>query len=175
MRIAAGVLLIIASLFNGCAGFGYLAGGAIVGGAGVLGEEVQKEMKKGLEEDAAKAESPEEAAAAAEAAALIADAEDDLDQAKKAGAGLLVFGVFLFVMLGLQIAGGVVCFTQKAPVFIMVVAALTILTEGIGFAITGFNPVANILGVVAAIFAFIAASQIRQAASTPAYPDTPVG
>ena len=39
MRVAAGVILIIAAVMNLFAAFGYLASGALVGGAGVDGDE----------------------------------------------------------------------------------------------------------------------------------------
>jgi hypothetical protein len=46
MRVAGGVLLIIAAVINLIAGFGYMAAGAVTSGAGKLGEMATEEAAK---------------------------------------------------------------------------------------------------------------------------------
>ena len=46
MRVAAGVILIIAAVINLFASFGYLAGGALVGGAGKLTTMAEEQSRK---------------------------------------------------------------------------------------------------------------------------------
>ena len=98
MRIAAGVLLILAGVFNGCAGTGYAFGGA----AGAAAIEGSGALSKAMMEEAAKGGNADAKAAAEAMAEVNANAND----AKAAAGGMMIFGFFLLVMLGLQIAGG---------------------------------------------------------------------
>jgi hypothetical protein len=147
MRIAAGVLLIIASILNLVAGLGYTAvggGGAALGNAAAeavasqaasqaaAGQKVDPELQKQNEEAAKK-----------------------LGEATQGAGGLLFFGIFLVVLFGLQIAGGVVLFREKAAGFAMIVGVLSIVGEGVGAYLTAFG-VMNILGLVAGLLAIIA-------------------
>ncbi len=148
MRIAAGVILILAALINIFAALGYLAGGAIGAGAGAAIEAASAEAaKQGGEEikltDAQKA---------------------DLDKAKAAGGGLMIFGIVLLVSVGTSIAGAVMLFTQKNAKFIMVAGGLAVLVEVIGVVMTAFG-VTNLLGIVGGILAIIAAKSIGQGAT----------
>jgi hypothetical protein len=139
MRIAAGVLLIIAAIMNGIAGLGYVTAGGASAVVGAAAEEANKQ-------------------AAAEGKASEADLKavaDAADKATAAGGGLMLFGIFLVAMLGLQIAGGVVLFMQKAATFAMVVGVLGIIAEVAGIALTAFG-VTNILGLVASGLAILA-------------------
>ena len=146
MRIAAGVLLIIASILNLVAGLGYTAVG---GGGAALG-------------DAAVQAAASQAASQAAAGSVDAkqkkemeDAAKALGDATKGAGGLLFFGIFLVVLFGLQIAGGVVLFREKAAGFAMIVGVLSIVGEGVGAFLTAFG-VMNILGLVAGLLAIIA-------------------
>ncbi|MEZ4464742.1 MAG: hypothetical protein R3F60_16970 [bacterium] len=137
MRIAAGVLLIIVGIFNGIAGMGYAA----AGGAGVVAEEAAKEAAK------------------QQGSQLTEEQKKALNEAASvATGGMGIFGIFLLVMLGLQIAGAVTLFMQKAAKFVMVVGILGIIAEVTGVAAFGVAfGVTNILGIVASVLALLAA------------------
>lgn len=110
MRIAAGVLLILVSLGNGCLG----AGVTILGGAtAVVGEGVNEyaNAAEGSGLDAAQAA---EARAAGEAVTQV-------------GGMLALLGVGLLVLFGLQLAAAICLFVSKAAKFIMVVGGLGII------------------------------------------------
>jgi hypothetical protein len=148
MRIAAGVLLILAGVFNGCAGTGYAFGGA----AGAAAVEGAGALSKAMMEEAAK-EGNADAKAAAEA---MAEVNANANDAKAAAGGMMIFGFFLLVMLGLQIAGGVVLFMSKAAKFVLVVGALGILAELGGMAFGVPFGLTNIIGIVGSVLAIMA-------------------
>ena len=145
MRIAAGVLLIIVAIFNGIAGSGY----ALAGGAGSIAEDA---VKKAAEEQAkAGTELTEEQKKANEVA--LAAAKD----AGGAAGGLAILGIFLLVMLGLQIAGAVTLFMSKAAGFVLIVGVLGIAAELAGpLAFSVAFGVTNIIGLVASLLAIVA-------------------
>lgn len=153
MRYAAGVLLIIAAIFNGCAGSMYTAGGAAGAAAGMAGDKIAAEMAK----DTTVSDKDRAAAMAA------------MNQAKSAGGGLMAFGVFLFVMLGLQIAGAVMLFIKKGKTFVLVIAGLTIVAEIVGIMLTKFG-YANVAGLLAGALAILAARAFTAAAAPQAAP-----
>ena len=78
MNIAAGVLLIIAAIFNVMAGCTYAVGGAIAGGVGDMADEIASnpDFQAGLEAEGAEMPSG--------------------DSMKAAGAGLATWGFALF-------------------------------------------------------------------------------
>lgn len=137
MRIAAGVLIIITAVMNLIAGAGY----GLAGGAG-----------------AAANEGIEQAQADKAATAQMTDADKAaMEEAKKLteNAGMIaIFGIFLLVLGGLQIAGGVVLFIQKAATFALVVGVLGILGELGGIFLTAFG-ITNILGLVASVLVIL--------------------
>lgn len=149
MRIAAGVLLILAGVFNGCAGTGYAFGGAagaaVVEGADALGKAALEEAAKSGDAEAVKA------------AEAMAELNANTGDAKAAAGGMMLFGFFLLVMLGLQIAGGVVLFMSKAAKFVLVVGGLGILAELGGMAFGVPFGLTNILGIVGSVLAILAA------------------
>lgn len=149
MRIAAGVLLIIVGIMNGLAGMGYAA----AGGGGELAKQAAAEAVKNA--DTSKM-TPEQKAQFDKAQADLKKATD----ATSTG-GMAIFGIFLIVMLALQIAGAVTLFMQKAAKFIMVVAILGIVAE-LGGVLAFSVPfgITNILGLVASVLAFLAARGI---------------
>jgi hypothetical protein len=165
MRIAAGVLLIIAGVFNLFGGGGYVAcGGAssAMGGA----------MKSGsLAEFAASGAQTEEDKEQIRQAAAANDAElkragSELSQA---GGGMVALGLFLLVVFGLQIAGAVFLFKNSKKTFVLVVAGLTILAELLGIAVTAFGWT-KAVGVVAGVLAIVAALSIGKEATAPPPP-----
>lgn len=142
MRIAAGVLLIIVAIFNGIAGSGY----ALAGGATAVAQDAVKDGK------------------AMDGTELSAEQKAELEKAmKEAGAnapaagGLAILGIFLLVMLGLQIAGAVTLFMSKAAGFVLIVGVLGIAAELAGpLAFSVAFGVTNIIGLVASLLAIVA-------------------
>lgn len=142
MRIAAGVILILAALINIFAALGYLAGGAMSAGAGAIAEAAKAEAEK----QGTKIEMT-----AADKAAL--------DQAKSAGGGLMVFGIVLLVSVGFSIAGAVQLFRSKGAKFIMIAGGLAVLVEVVGIFITAFG-ITNLVGIAGGVLALLAAKSI---------------
>ena len=140
MRVAAGVILIIAAVFNLLASLGYLAGGAVATGGSELIDSAYTQSAEFIEED-----------------------RKNIEKAKEeiggSGVGFLAFGVFLLVSVGILIAGAVFLFQDKKPQFIMVAGGMAILAEVIGILITTFG-VTNIVGLVGGVLAILAAKSM---------------
>jgi hypothetical protein len=154
MRIAAGVVLIIVAVINLFAAFGYLAGGAMVGGAGKLSAMVEEEQKKQGRE---LTEEQKKSFAQLDAASSKLGAP--------AGA-LMGFGVFLFVTVGTSIAGAVCLFRSKAAKFVIAASALAIAAEVIGSLIIGFG-IGKILGLAGGVLGILGARQIMAKSAAP--------
>jgi hypothetical protein len=137
MNVAAGVLLIIAAVFNIMAGCTYAVGGAVAGAAGDFGSELQKEMEA--------------------ADPTLADTEfaDNADTAKAVGAGLAFWGFALFGIAGLMIGGAVCSFMKKKKGFVLATGVLAIIAEVVGIGLTAFG-ISNVVGLVAGVFVFLA-------------------
>ena len=149
MRIAAGVLIIIASIFNLVAGIGYGLGGLFVtGGSKLVDKIAQDAAKQGGDPNAIK---------------QLQTAGQKADQVGTAvGGALMAFGFFLLVMFGLAIAAGVVLFREKAATFALIVGVLQLIAEVVGLILTSFASVLfTIPGIVAGIFVIIAAVGYR--------------
>lgn len=142
MRTAAGVILIIAAVFNLVASLGYLAGGAATNAVG-----------SGMSEVAMQMETQSGSQMTAEQKAEMQKFQDDVGGT---GMGLMAFGVFLLVSVGILIAGAVFLFQNKKGQFIMIAGGMAILAEVIGILITNFG-VTNIIGLVGGIMAILAA------------------
>ena len=142
MRTAAGVILIIVAVLNLMASLGYLAGG---GAASALGS--------GMSDVAMIAQQESGNEMTAEQKAQMAKFEDEVGGS---GMGLMAFGVFLLVSVGILIAAAVFLFKNTKPQFIMIAGGMAILAEVIGSLISSFG-VMNILGLVGGILAIIAA------------------
>lgn len=162
MRIAAGVLLIILSLISACAGAGYTFAGAA---ASAVSEAAVQADKTELKDDQGNK------------VGEINLSETDkasLESAKSTGGGLAFFGIFLLVMFGLEIAGAVCLFTQKAPMLVLVVGGLAIaaeiggilivrsLTSGLGGEASTIG-ITNIFGLVAGALAIVASRSYGKA------------
>ncbi len=148
MKIAAGIILIVAAILNIFAGAGYVLGGGLAAGAGMLVDEVGKAA---AEEGAVTTDDAAKASAA-------------MSQVKGAGTMLLVFGLFLWLMFVLQIVGAVFLFISKNKMFIFIVAALSIVAEIVGIVTTVFGWT-NIFGLLGGVLAFVAAMSIGKAAA----------
>ncbi len=142
MRTAAGVILIIAAVLNLMASLGYLAGG---GAATALGSEGMSDVMTMAQQNGSQM--------TAEQQAVMSKAQEE---ASGTGIGLMAFGVFLLVSVGILIAGAVFLFKNTKPQFIMIAGGIAIAAEVIGSLITTFG-VMNILGLVGGIMAIIAA------------------
>ena len=143
MRTAAGVILIIAAVLNLMASLGYLAGG---GAATALGSSSMTEVMNVAQQQNGTEMTAEQKA----------NMDEIQDKAEGAGMGLMAFGVFLLVSVGILITGAVFLFKNTKPQFIMIAGGMAILAEVIGSLITSFG-VMNILGLVGGIMAIIAA------------------
>jgi len=171
MRVAAGVILIIAAVANLFAAFGYLASGALVGGAGKLTSMAEEQSRKEGRE------------LTAEQKASFAQFNDASGKMKNVAGPLMGFGVFLFVTVGTSIAGAVCLFRRKAVKFIMVAAGLAIGAEALSMVIVGavlgvpigFGKVLfSSFGLVGGVLAILGARQIAAMSAEPAEAPPPV-
>ncbi|MBW2702423.1 MAG: hypothetical protein JRF33_16510 [Deltaproteobacteria bacterium] len=168
MRIAAGILLIIAAIFNVIAGGTYAAAGF----AGSAIEEADKaaggDAKDAL--DAVKKAAGEAATEGAADAQDVAAFGDAVAGAQEfASTKGLFFGLFLLVLFVLQIVCAILLFIGKAKTFILVVAGLSILAEIGGvvlFAIVSFG-FTNIFGVLGGGLAIAGAMGIGKVKDAP--------
>ncbi len=147
MRIAAGVLLIIMSVINVAVGVPVLLGGSVVSAAS------SDDVASQLHEDG------------------VEITEEGQAELANAGSKLTAYGGFLTVLCGLMIAAAVMLFTKKKPTFVMGVAALGLLAEGLGVWWTGFG-LLNAFGLAVAIFAFLGAKAISDARDARGAPAT---
>jgi len=141
MKVAAGVILIIAALFNLFAGLAYLGGGAATSGlsSAVDSAVMQQQMTE--------------------------DERSEVERVKNevggSAMGFMAFGIFLLVSVGILIAGAVFLFTNKKPQFIMVAGIMAIVAEVIGILITTVG-VTNLVGLVGGVLAIVAAKSMSQ-------------
>ena len=145
MRTAAGVILIIAAVFNLVASLGYLAGGAATSAIG-----------SGMSEVATQMQTETGSQMTAEQKAQMEKFQDEVGGS---GIGFMAFGVFLLVSVGILIAGAVFLFQNKKAQFIVIAGGIAILAEVIGILITKFG-VTNIIGLVGGIMAILAAKSM---------------
>jgi hypothetical protein len=154
MRIAAGIILIIAAVINIIAALGYVVGGGAVslGGSGT--------MEKMLEESAK-----------AQGRTLNEQEKQQIAQIKAAsasmstsGGALMGFGVFLLITVVTSIVGAVSLFQSKRGKFILIAGVLAIAAEVIGILITKFG-ITNVIGIAGGVLAVLAARSIAARAS----------
>lgn len=137
--------MIIVGIMNGLAGMGYAA----AGGGAELAKTAAAEAAKNADTSKMNAEQKK---ALEKAKADMAKATSEVNTG-----GMAIFGIFLLVMLALQIAGAVTLFMQKAAKFVFVVAILGLVAEFGGLAFGVAFGVTNILGIVASVLAFLGA------------------
>jgi hypothetical protein len=128
MRVAAGVLLILAAVINLIAGFVYLGGGAVMGSMDKLvavAEEQRKKQGQELTEDEKKQFSQY-----SDARARMSDSERaKMDTAARVA---MIYGLFLLISVGTSIAAAVCLFRQNAVKFIVIASAFALAIEVIG-------------------------------------------
>jgi hypothetical protein len=151
MRIAAGVLIIISAVIELIAGLGLTAFGGLTAGGSKLVEQAAQDV-------AAKSKDPK----AMEAAAKIGDVGTAL------GGGILIYGLFLLLVCGLDIAAAVVLFREKAPMFALGAGILQLVACTISLVLTGGATIfLNIVGIIAGVFVVIAALGYRSKTPAP--------
>ena len=148
MRIAAGVLILVVAAMNLIGGCSYTVGGGMIGGSAGVVEEI-------AEETAENSEDPK----AAEDLEKIRQGASGI---KAAGGSLMLWGVFLLVLAGLQIAAGVQLFRAKGAALIKTAAGLEILSDVVTVAWFGTFIMA-LLGLVAAIMAIVSVKEFSAA------------
>lgn len=145
MRIAAGVVLIVAAVLNLFAALGYLGGGAAMGG-------LEGAVEQGIEQSAAEnVEWTDEEKA---------QFQEAMGEVEGSGTMLMAMGVFLLVSVGVLIAGAVFCFMNKNGKFVMIAGVIAILAEVAGILLTTFG-ILNLIGLVAGVLAIIAAMGMK--------------
>jgi hypothetical protein len=171
MRVAAGVILILAAVVNLFGALGYFASGAVVGGAGKLTTALEEESRKQGRE------------LTEEQKASFAQLNDASGKMKNVAGPLMGFGVFLFVTAGTSIAGAVCLFRRKAVKFIMVACGLAIAAEVLSGVIVGAvvgvpigfgKVITSSLGLLGGILGIVAARQIAAMSAAPAAAPPPV-
>jgi hypothetical protein len=167
MRVAAGVLLIIAAIINLGAGLTFLGSGAAVGSMGKLASMAEKSSQEQGREL-----SEEQKAQLAEANQASKDPE-----VGKAARVAMAYGLFQLITVGTSIAGAVCLFRRRSPKVIVVAAALLLLAEAIGCVTAGvmFGPKVIVMkllfsavGIIAGIFSLVGARQVAAASAEPA-------
>jgi len=148
MNVASGVILIIAAFFNLFASFGYLVGGGLATGASMAPETMQQMAQQAAADDGQRMSAEDRAAL-----------HEISTQGAVAGGGLLAWGIFLLVSVGILIAGAVFLFQGRKPGFIYGAAAVAILVELVGILITAFG-ITNLVGIIGGLMAIIAARSI---------------
>lgn len=138
MRVVAGVILIIAAVLNLFASLGYVGIGAATSS---VSEVVSyAEQQNGTE-------------MTAQDKVTIGNVKS---QTNEMGFGLMAYGAFLLISVGILITGAVFLFQNKKPKFILIAGGIAILAEVIGMLLVGFG-VMNILGLVSGVLAIVAA------------------
>ncbi|TDR22406.1 hypothetical protein [Marinicella litoralis] len=145
MRVAAGVILIIAAIFNLLASLVYLGGGAATTSLSNVADSAYVQSQQMTEAEKA-------------------ELEKFQDEAGGSGILMMAFGVFLLVSVGILIAGAVFLFQDKKPQFIMVAGGMAIVAEVIGILVTQFG-VTNTIGLVGGILAIISAKSMGGSAA----------
>lgn len=151
MRIAAGVLLIIAAVINLFASLGYLGGGAATSGLGSVGDTMIEEQM----------------AAGGMSAEEIEDATEISSGLQGAGGVWMAMGIFLLVSVGVLIAGAVFLFQTKQAKFALGAGVMALVGEGLGMALTSFG-VMNLIGLVGGVLAIVAARSYMSPTAEPA-------
>ena len=179
MRVAAGVLLIIAAVINLFAGLFYLGGGAAVGSLDKLAAMAEEQQRKqGTLTEAQKQQYEDMQHARGN---MTAEQRAKMDTAARVA---MAYGLFMLVTAGTSIAGAVCLFRRRAVKFIVVAAALALAVEVIGCVVVGVvlgaalgatKLLFSAIGIIAGILALAGARQIAIANAAPldAPPMTP--
>jgi hypothetical protein len=135
MRIAGGILIIIAAVLDLLGGITYCFGGAFVGAFGAATQQVAKASGEPNSQQV----------------------EKDAHKVEVAGGMLALFGVFLLVLSGLGIACAVVLFLRRGAVFALLVGLLQISAEVISYVLWSSVGWTNGVAILAAVFVIVGA------------------
>jgi hypothetical protein len=171
MRVAAGVLLIIAAVINLFAGLSYVAGGAMVTSASkftAMAEEAQRKKGRELTEE------QKEQFAQLNQAQKQAEADPKVARTMRTMMG---YGSFLLVTVGTSIAGAVCLFRRRAAKVIVASAVVLLVAEAIGCVTAAIllgrtalvtKVVFSAFGIIGGIFGLVGAKQVSIANAPPA-------
>jgi hypothetical protein len=149
MRIAAGVILIIAMIINIFGAIRYLGGGALGAGGSDLSKMLQQEMRKNSK-----------GSLTAEQKEAMAKLDAATAQASSSASKYMAFGGFLLLTVVTSLVAAIQLFRGKGATFIMIAALLAGVAEIISILMTSFG-VTNIAGLLGAALALIAARAIN--------------
>lgn len=148
MRIATGVLLIIAAVFNLFGSFGYFAGGGLASAGSDITTELTTQMAN-------------TATATEEEKLALQQSSEMMDSMSNNSALWTAMGVLMIVSVGILIAGAVFLFMNKSPTFILVSGGVAILVEVLGIVLIAFG-IMNIIGLIAGVLAIVCGVQMRK-------------
>lgn len=142
MRIAGGVLILIAGLWS------LIGGGCSVLGGGLVskGGDVAAQMAKAAAESGAKVKIDKEA-------------QEAMDKVSGAGSGLMISGVIILIAGILCIVAGIMFFVNKGKGFCMVAPGIGVLGEILFFALVAFN-IAGVIKLLIYGFGIFAATKV---------------
>jgi len=149
MKVSAGVILIIAAILNLFASFGYFAGGALTTAGAEYADDYAQTAQSS--QDLAQLSDSDKA--------QIAEVRNSLQAGSAVGGGLMIYGIFLLVSVGILIAGAVFLFKDSNAKFVVIAGAVAIVAELLSIYITSFGFM-NVLGIVGGTLALIAAKSI---------------
>jgi hypothetical protein len=155
MRIAAGVILLIAVVINIFGAMRYLGGGALGSGGSDLSKMLQEEVRKN-----SKDLNPEQKAA-------MAKLDEATAKASSSANTYMAFGGFLVLTVITSLVGAIMLFRGKGAKFIIVAALLAGAAEIISIMITSFG-VTNVAGLLGAVLALASARGISARAAATA-------
>jgi hypothetical protein len=157
MRIVAAILLIVIAVVNGVAAAGFTLAGGIVAAAGTAGEELEKQTATGTAPDAL---APDPLAPAAKPVEPGHSASDATHQGKS----LALFGMFLFAVAALELAGATAMLLRKGHAFVLGAAAVGIVAEVWGGVTLHFG-LFNVIGLIGCALAAVVAWRAMAAAT----------
>lgn len=145
MRIAAGVILIIAAIFNIGAGTLYMGAGGATTYVAANSDEINSSLSNGT-------------------GGTVTVIDDQASTDMMTGGGLMAaFGIFVLISVGILIAGAVFLFMNKKAGFVIAAGIMALIVEGGGMAYAGFG-VTNLFGLIGGILAIIAARSMSTTA-----------
>jgi len=168
MRVAAGVLLIIAAVINLFAGLVYLGGGAAIGLGSKLSAVAAEQSKR---------EGRELTEAEKQRFAELSQARNQMGSTVVRM--VMAYGMVLLVTVGTSITGAVFLFRRRGVKFIVVAAALSMAAEVLGCVVIGvvaggtigFGKVLlSACGILGGLLALFGARQIAAGAASSAPP-----
>jgi hypothetical protein len=149
VRIAAGVVWIILSIWAGLGSLVFFAGGAVATAGGTVMAEAAKDLDKAT---------PMNAKAAADATKLIGDM-------KGAGGAMMGWGIYVLVTAILAFVGAILFFVNKAKTFLFIVSIL-VLGLVAGFVVTPIPfGIGEVVYLVGGLLGILGATKVGETAA----------